>query len=142
MALTNTAPYAVHIGRNELIGGLDQWTSTDEPIPLDDLTIEKFISKLEAKSAKFLRDPPGQTSTLSDEEIMQRANLNVPDEFKSRYLQLLYKYRKVISTSKTDLGRCKTYKHRLHLKDDQAVYQKQFPLKPDHQQFVEQSLQE
>ena len=77
-----------------------------------------------------------------DQEIQQRANLNVPDDFKPQYLQLLYKYRRVISTSKTDLGRCKTYKHRLHLKDEQAVYQKQFPLKPENQQFVKQSLQE
>ena len=82
MAITNTAPHAVHIGRNELIRGLDQWTSTEEPIPLDDLTIEKFINKLEAKSAKFLCEPPGSAATLSDEEITQRANLNVPDEFK------------------------------------------------------------
>ena len=132
MAITNTAPHEVHIGHNGLIGGLDQWTSTDKPIPLDDQTIEKFINKLEARTAKFLRKPPRSAATLSDKEIVQRANLNVPDEFKPRYLQLLYKYRKVISTSKTDLGQCKTYKHRLYLKDEQAVSQKRFPLKLDH----------
>ena len=48
----------------------------------------------------------------------------------------------MISVSKTDLGRCKTYKHRLYLKDDQPAYHKQFPLKPEHQTFVEQSLKE
>ena len=43
---------------------------------------------------------------------------------------------------KTDLGRCNRYKHCLHLKDNVPVYQKQFPLKPEHQQFIEQSLTE
>ena len=31
LAVTNTAPYLVTIGRNEFIGGLDQWTNIDDP---------------------------------------------------------------------------------------------------------------
>ena len=104
--------------------------------------VTQFIHKLEAKANKHLLNPSDPNKFLSDQEIADRANLNVPEQFKEKYLQLLRKHRKVISVSKTDLGRCKTYKHRLYLKDDQPVYHKQFPLKPDHQTFVEQSLKE
>ena len=31
IAVTNSAPYSVTIGRHEFIGGLDQWTNVDQP---------------------------------------------------------------------------------------------------------------
>ena len=141
LALTNTAPYSVTIGRNEFIGELDQWTNVDDPRPLDQDIVTKFINKQETKAQKLV-NPSNGTKALSDQEIHDKANLNVPDQFKKGYLQLLQKYRKVISVSKTILRRCKTYKHRLYLKEGSASVPKKFPLKPDHQTFVEQSLQE
>ena len=86
--------------------------------------VTKFIHKLETKAQKRLLNPSDSTKLLSDQEIQDRANLNVPDQFKEQYLQLLQKHQKVISPSKTDLGRCKTYKRRLYLKDDQPLYHK------------------
>ena len=71
-----------------------------------------------------------------------KRKLNVPEQYKAQYLNLLCKCRKVISVSKIDLGQCNKYKRRLHLKDNLPVYHKQFPLKPNHQKFVEQSLKE
>ena len=35
IAVTNTAPYSVTIGRQEFIRGLDQWNNVNEPQPLD-----------------------------------------------------------------------------------------------------------
>ena len=35
IAVTNTAPHSVTIGRHEFIGGPDQWNNVDEPQPLD-----------------------------------------------------------------------------------------------------------
>ena len=79
---------------------------------------------------------------MSNEEIRQRIHLDVPPEEKERYLQLIFKYKQVISTSKADLGRSRTYQHRIHLKDNRPVYQPQFPLKPDHQAFIENTLED
>ena len=45
---------------------------------------------------------------MSNEEIRQRIHLDVPPEEKERYLQLIFKYKQVISTSKADLGRSRT----------------------------------
>ena len=57
LEVTNTAPYEVTIGQNEFICALDQWTGTDQPIPLREEMVKKFISKVETKVQKFLREP-------------------------------------------------------------------------------------
>ena len=82
IAVTNTDPYSVTIGRHEFIGGLDQWNNVDEPQTLDSEIVTKFIHKLETKAHKLLLNPSDLTKLLSDQEIQDRANLNVPDQFK------------------------------------------------------------
>ena len=104
LMVTNTAPYLVTIGRHEFIGGLDQLNKVDEPQPLDQDLMTEFIKKLKTKAHKHFLNPSDPAKLLSDQEIQDPANLNVPDKFKAQYLQLLRKYRKVISVSKTDLG--------------------------------------
>jgi hypothetical protein len=54
---------------------------------------------------------------------------------------VVFKLRKVISVSKNDLGSSQRYNHLIHLKDLDPVYVKQFPLKPDHQSFIEATLE-
>ena len=84
----------------------------------------------------------GRGSTLSNQQIEEKAHLeNVPAHYRPQYLQLLQKHRQVISTSKNDLGRSKTYTHRIHLKDHDPAYVPQFPLKPEHQSFIEDTLE-
>ena len=77
---------------------------------------------------QLLQDPAKSQRPLSDADIPEQTNLNVQDDFKDRYLDLLYRYYKIISSSKTDIRHCKTYKHSLHRKDYQLGYQQQFPL--------------
>lgn len=66
----------------------------------------------------------------------------MPKEFQKAYLDLVFQYKHVISSAKTDLRKSKTYQNCIHLKDTKLVYQPQFPLKPDHQAFIETSLEE
>jgi hypothetical protein len=47
-----------------------------------------------------------------------------------------------ISHDKYDLGLAKNYKHKIHLKNNEPVYQKQFKIPDAHHQFIEQSLEE
>ena len=83
----------VTIGRNEFIGGLDQWSNIEDPRPLDQDIVTRFIAKLEIKAQKLVHNPSLGTKLLYDQEIQDKANL------KKHYLQLLQKYRKVISVS-------------------------------------------
>ncbi len=45
-----------------------------------------------------------------------------------------------ISLDKYDLGLAKDFMHRIHLKDNQPIFRKQFNLPKAHTQFIEQSL--
>jgi hypothetical protein len=76
------------------------------------------------------------------EEIAAKANLNVPNEFKDKYVNILYKHQKAISANKYDLGLASNYNHKIHLKDNSPVYRKQFKIPEAHQEFIEQSLEE
>ena len=73
-------------------------------------------------------------------ETAQKANLNVPAEFKQRYIDILYKHQAAISINKMDLGRAKYFTHKIHLKDINPVYRKQFKIPEAHQNFIETTL--
>jgi hypothetical protein len=66
----------------------------------------------------------------------------VPIEFKQKYIDILYKHQQAISVNKYDLGLATNFKHKIHLKDNNPVYRKQFKIPEAHQNFIEQSLEE
>jgi hypothetical protein len=43
---------------------------------------------------------------------------------------------------KYDLGLAKDFIHRIHLKDNEPIYRKQFNLPEAHNQFIDQTLDE
>jgi hypothetical protein len=61
-------------------------------------------------------------------------------EFKSQYIDILFKHRQALSVSKTDLGRAKILFHRIHLKDKSPVYRKQFKIPDAHSDFIYKSI--
>ncbi len=63
---------------------------------------------------------------LTRDEIEKRIKMNIPTAHKDKYLDLLYKFRSVISKDKSDLGMAKNFFHRIVLKDDGPVYRKQY----------------
>jgi hypothetical protein len=52
------------------------------------------------------------------------------------------KHQAAISLNKYDLGIAKNFTHRIHFKDNQPIFWKQFNLPEAHTQFIEQSLDE
>jgi hypothetical protein len=76
------------------------------------------------------------------EDIAKRCHIQVPDQFKHQYLNLLYKYQEAISIDKYDLGQAKNYKHRIYLKNNDPIYHKQFKILEAHHIFIEQTLEE
>jgi hypothetical protein len=133
IAITNAGPQQVVMARNYPIGTIEHLDDHNKLIPLTGETVDHLLHVITDHS---------KSRPLSDKEIADRVNLDdVPAEFRSRYLQVIYKHRKVISASKNDLGRSQRYNHRIHLKDLDPVYVKQFPLKPDHQSFIEATLE-
>jgi hypothetical protein len=124
-------PYDVTLERDDILGVME--TEEEELVPLTD----DFISSVRQKCfAKMNR------KRLTREEIKQLCHLQVPKEFHHRYLDILCKYQDAPSIDKYDLGMAKDFKHKIHLKNQDPVYQKQFKILEAHHQFIEQTLDE
>jgi len=104
--------------------------------PLNEDTVASIISDIEQKF------PKSDQKHYSREDIAQKAHLNVPEEYKQKYIDILYKHQAAISVNKMDLGRAKNFTHKIHLKDNNPVYRKQFKIPEAHQNFIEITLDE
>jgi hypothetical protein len=76
------------------------------------------------------------------DHIEEHANINVPSSYKSKYQNLLLKHFNIVSIDKSDLGGVKNIFHKIHLKDNEPVYRKQFKILDAHRPFLEESLAE
>jgi hypothetical protein len=130
--LDNCAPYDVTISRNDILGIMD--TEPDEPIPMEDSTISAILQNIVKKLPKVPR------RKLTRDEIAAKAHLNVPIEFKQKYIDILYKHQQAISVNKYDLGLATNFKYKIHLKDNNPVYRKQFKIPEAHQKFINNLL--
>ncbi len=79
---------------------------------------------------------------LTKDEIATKSHLNVPNKYRQKYIDIIYKHQKGISVNKYDLGLATNFKHKIHLKDNNPVYRKQFKIPEAHQNFIEQLLEE
>jgi hypothetical protein len=131
LIIDNCAPYDIVLPRNEILE-----FESEQCQPLNEDTVASIISNIEQKFPKVPK------KHFSYAEIEQKANLNVPDELKQRYIDILFKHQAAISTSKMVLGRAKNFTHKIHLKDNNPVYRKQFKIPEAHQNFIEATLDE
>ncbi len=63
----------------------------------------------------------------------------MPNGYKQHYLDILSEHQDVISVN---LGRGKNFSDKIHLKDNNLVYQKQFKILEARQTFIEATLDE
>ncbi len=69
-------------------------------------------------------------------------NINVPEQYRSQYEDMILKHFKVVTIGKNNLGRVKDFFHKIHLKDHEPVYRKQFKIPDANGPFLEESLAE
>jgi hypothetical protein len=134
LIIDNCAPYDIVLPRNEILGVLE--FESEQCLPLYEDTAASIISSIEQIF------PTVPKKHFSHAEIEQKANLNVPEELKQRYIDILFKHQAAISINKIDLGRAKNFTHKIHLKDNNPVYRKQFKIPEAHQNFIEATLDE
>jgi hypothetical protein len=53
---------------------------------------------------------------LTQDDIARHCNLQVPEEFKAQYMDILFKHQDAISFDKYNLGLARNYKDKIHLK--------------------------
>jgi hypothetical protein len=120
IVIDNCAPYYVTIDRNDVIALMDR--ETEQLQPLEDSVISAILTDIDKK---LLQVPKRK---VTKEEIAAKAHLNVPNEYKQKYIDILYRHQKAISVNKYDPGLASNFKHKIHLKDNNPVYRKQFKI--------------
>jgi hypothetical protein len=94
--IENFAPFEVTIERNNLLGLVE--IEEGELIPLRDDTAAEICASIKDN---ILKTP---IAKLSREEIAQCCNLQVPDKFREKYIDILFKHQETINLYKYDLG--------------------------------------
>jgi hypothetical protein len=122
------------IERNTLMGLIK--TEEEKLIPLTEWAISSVCMGIHAKLPKL------QKPRISRDEIALRYHLQIPDEFRERYINILFNHQEAISIDKYDLGLAKNYKNKIHLKNADPVDRKQYKIPEVHHQFIKQTLEE
>ena len=117
----------------DILGIVD--TETDTPIPLDNDSLATICEQIH----KWLSIIKKRMWT--SKEIEDRCHLGAPEPYRSQYIDTLFKHQAAIS-NKYDLGLAQDFTHRIHLKDNQPIFRKQFNLPEPHTQFIMQTLDE
>ncbi len=111
----------------DILGILD--TETDTMVPFSGKASLPFVSKSTNAYQKSKRERgPGKklkTGATSVHKNNTGANTST-----------LFKHKATISMDKYDLGLAKDFTDRIHLKDDQPIFRKQFNLPEAHTQFI------
>jgi len=128
------APYEVTIERNDIMGIVE--IEDNELYPLMDDTATKICASIKSNI------PITPQNKLTRDKIARHCNLQVPDKFRERYIDILFKHQDAISLDKYDLGLARNYQHKIYLKNKDPVYRKQFKIPEAHHQFIEQTLEE
>jgi Reverse transcriptase (RNA-dependent DNA polymerase)/RNase H-like domain found in reverse transcriptase len=134
MPIQNCAPHEVNISTGDILGILS--TEKEEPIPFNDDSLATICEQIHQRLPKVKK------RAWTREEIEERCHLGAPEPYRSQYIYILVKHQAAISLDKYDLGLAKNFTHRIHLKDNQPIFRKQFHLPEAHTQFIEQSLDE
>jgi len=129
----NCAPYDVTLEYGDLQGLIA--IEEEDLIPLTDDAMSSVCNDIHQRFPKMKK------KTWSRNKISQKCHLQVPDEFKDRYINLSHKNQEAISLSKYNLGLAKDFTHKIHLKNkiSSTVNNSKFQ-KPTTNQFIEQMM--
>ena len=139
--IQNCSPYAIWIERDEPMGYADFYTEEAGTEKLDKKFIAHLLKNVTINSVQQEKTKKW-TEEAKMEHIKEHANINMPSSYASRYQKLLLKHFDIVSIGKNDLGRVKKIFHKIHLKDNEPVYRKQFKIPDAHRPFLEESLAE
>ena len=134
--LQNCNTTDVAIPRDFVIGTAENITDAQIQ-PMDAEFLQQRIAAItENKAAK---QPLDETRVKQLHELIE---VDFPKEIEDRFWQIVYKHHRIFSTTKDQLGKCDTRSHKIHIKDTEPVYQKQFRLPETHQEELDKCVDE
>ena len=98
--MTNCTPYKICLNRGSIIRIVETEDRNSEIEKLSPIKVNEIFKTIGAIQAPII-----SSKNLTREEIY----LQAPMEYKSKYVNILFKHRQALSVSKTDLGRAKNY---------------------------------
>ena len=138
IAVTNCAPYDIDLPRDSVIAHISHKGDQSDIEPTSDEKAKELIAAINAMAAA-----KETAKSLNKEQIRAKCNLKgVPSEFKESYVELLFKHRAALGRLQTHLGRAKYFFHKIHLKDNDPVYGKQFKIPDAHNDFISKTVDE
>jgi hypothetical protein len=117
LQIANCSPNQITLQRGEFMGFIENITDCEKR-----QINPNYINEIALNKTKNCVPIP-----LSKEKklfIQEKVKLNVPDEFKDEYLNVLFKNHEAISEHKYDLGQTETLMHDISLKSEEPVYVK------------------
>ncbi len=130
----NCAPTDLELSRHDFIGTLENVTGCE--------TREINPAYIQGVARATKRQSTEQIPTVIRQFIEQNVHLNVPEQYKKQYLQVILKNHDAVSQIKFDLGRTDTLMHEIVLKTPEPIYVKQFKIPDVHCQEVERHVLE
>ena len=123
MEIFNCTNHKMTIEVNSLVGIIEKLSDEDK---VGELNVNEMTVNIQKQL------PPAKPLTaVKRQYILEHATLNVPEEFKQKYLYLLLKHHRVISDNK--FGKCSTAMHDIELKSETPIYVKQIKIQKDQQ---------
>ena len=133
--IQNCAPFPLEIPRGTQIGQFENISNCD----VDQIN-PQYINSVADQLQKQSKSSPCPED--KKKFIKENVTLNVPDDEKAAYFNLLFENHAVFSDHKHDLGRATTLQHEITLKNNLPIYVKQFKIPEAHQQEVRNHVTE
>jgi len=101
---------------------------------------KKIIEQLEKDDPN--PKPAKPLLPAEQQEFLSKLNLNVPDNERKLYEQLILKNHDVFGKTKDDLGKANNFKHKIFTKSNEPIFQNQYPIPDTHHEYLEKQVQE
>jgi hypothetical protein len=135
MAIFNCTNSVMTIEKDSFLGIIER---IEENNTVGELNVNEMTVNIEQTELPT----PTKITEEKKKYILNNAKLNVPEEFRQRYMDLLLKYHEVVSSSKYDLGKCTTSMHDIKLKTEDPIYIKQFRIPEAQREAVQKPIEE
>ena len=130
----NCAPVEALLERGAAVGVVENVSDCD----LNEVN-PGYLNALRQQYAVKKKEP---LSPEKKDFILKNLNLNVPPEWRYRFMKVVLDNHECISRHKFDLGQTQTLLHEISLKSDEPVYVKQFKIPDAHREEVEKHVLE
>jgi hypothetical protein len=120
----------------------DSFLGVIERIKDSDTAVELNVNEITVNIEQTALPTPTKITEEKKKYILDNAKLNVPEEFRQRYIDLLLKHHEVVSSSKYNLGKCTTSMHDFELKNEDPIYIKQFRIMEAQREALQKHIEE